>query len=883
MTARTGFSDDYDERRQQAFSSIEQESQFDMHGYSFDRDMTDLIESLNTAVHALETQGKTNTKFYKDFTKEIGEFNDFFSKSANRERFIRTSGDTSREMLQWRSAGINPAGNIANHLLSRSLEKMFTGTNSVFERTMRETYDRMRGFDRYLGRQNIWSQIVSPDGKTTRQGIGLSHHQRTASRLSHYADDDVGLPLTTERNADVSLRGSRSNPVLPRTRYGGVMERVVQQAIAEEIASGTPGAGAGRGHGMAETVARVATEMAANVAAEPRGAQAALNRVRTGLTNAGPGSYIAANAQEKALMSSGIYGMLHIGGQGAGTSHSSAYSPDFSWFHGLADKTPAQLAAERYAYQLRQMQKEGYGEQGGYQAGEAGLLGGTSGALTAQTSKNRFGWANIKGAIQGYNLPDRWAMMKVKGEKLAENHGGQITGITQAVGGGIIGIFNAMSKVTDQTAKGISEAFSAMGDLTTNQLKAFQGIIDGMTEMMTAPTNLVSGGLGSIGGMLGGIGGSLGRGGGGGSGGGGGKGGAAAIALAAVGIIMQVIGSFMRIGISALKMGVGIFKSILGTVVKISKQMLSTSPVFNAMLNILNLAYTMLLLPFATAFSDQLIPVVESILNFSMDIGEKLNTIVGAIPQETLDKLTNGLTEMAEAFVAGVGTIGAEFWSNMIDSILGMAKVISDPSFPKMIADFIGLIPSLLSMATTIVDFMTKNSEDIANDVKAGLTVFTKMVTEGFFTKFLTFSITILDKLQAKADDIASMITVLVDDLPTIMSATVDLANFFVGTRKAVKTVSDTFGKIPMAAESAYNSLKDAASGFHFATGGYVPATSGGQLVTVAEGGEGEYIIPESKMGGVTVNFNGPVYGTDDFKAKVKSIVSEVTNTSYFR
>jgi hypothetical protein len=38
------------------------------------------------------------------------------------------------------------------------------------------------------------------------------------------------------------------------------------------------------------------------------------------------------------------------------------------------------------------------------------------------------------------------------------------------------------------------------------------------------------------------------------------------------------------------------------------------------------------------------------------------------------------------------------------------------------------------------------------------------------------------------------------------------------------------------------------------ATGGYVPARQGGTLARLAEAGEGEFVVPESKMGGVTIN-----------------------------
>ena len=56
---------------------------------------------------------------------------------------------------------------------------------------------------------------------------------------------------------------------------------------------------------------------------------------------------------------------------------------------------------------------------------------------------------------------------------------------------------------------------------------------------------------------------------------------------------------------------------------------------------------------------------------------------------------------------------------------------------------------------------------------------------------------------------------------------------------------------------AAFGAVSTAAGDMGFAEGGYIPATPGGRVVTVAEGGEGEYIIPESKMpSNVTVVVN---------------------------
>lgn len=71
-----------------------------------------------------------------------------------------------------------------------------------------------------------------------------------------------------------------------------------------------------------------------------------------------------------------------------------------------------------------------------------------------------------------------------------------------------------------------------------------------------------------------------------------------------------------------------------------------------------------------------------------------------------------------------------------------------------------------------------------------------------------------------------------------------------------------------------------------FADGGYVPPTPGGRIIGVAESGEGEWIVPDSKVrgfaqsvlgGGTVVNnyltLSGTVIGVDDLERRVKRIM----------
>lgn len=58
--------------------------------------------------------------------------------------------------------------------------------------------------------------------------------------------------------------------------------------------------------------------------------------------------------------------------------------------------------------------------------------------------------------------------------------------------------------------------------------------------------------------------------------------------------------------------------------------------------------------------------------------------------------------------------------------------------------------------------------------------------------------------------------------------------------------------------------------------GGYVPATTGGQIIRVGEGGEGEHITPESRM-------NEVIWATEDNGKKLESIYQALVNQGRLR
>ena len=65
-----------------------------------------------------------------------------------------------------------------------------------------------------------------------------------------------------------------------------------------------------------------------------------------------------------------------------------------------------------------------------------------------------------------------------------------------------------------------------------------------------------------------------------------------------------------------------------------------------------------------------------------------------------------------------------------------------------------------------------------------------------------------------------------------------------------------------------------------------MPSTPGGIPAIIGEGGEGEYVIPESKLGGIggtTIIFSGNVYGMNDFRQTVRQIVNETATRASYR
>ncbi len=89
-----------------------------------------------------------------------------------------------------------------------------------------------------------------------------------------------------------------------------------------------------------------------------------------------------------------------------------------------------------------------------------------------------------------------------------------------------------------------------------------------------------------------------------------------------------------------------------------------------------------------------------------------------------------------------------------------------------------------------------------------------------------------------------------------------------------------TIGKVArvaaLAGLIAFAGSASVMTGLGLAEGGYVPAKAGGSLRVLGEGGKGEYVIPEDKIGSYGGNITYNIYGYTD--SELKTIIQDTVN-----
>lgn len=289
---------------------------------------------------------------------------------------------------------------------------------------------------------------------------------------------------------------------------------------------------------------------------------------------------------------------------------------------------------------------------------------------------------------------------------------------------------------------------------------------------------------------------------------------------------------------------------------------------------------------------EALIPaIVEATVGLMNALVENLPSIIQVL-LDALPMLINGLLQIAQGLLQALPQLLVFFYQ----MIIGIAKALVQPQNLQLILkagltlliELVKAIPQIIEMFYTalptlidsIVGFLTEPST-LKMIIKAGVQLFMGLVKAvpqilgALFSAFATLIGNLWNRLTglfkafagkfggAIASVFKGAINKVLEFIEGFINAPIDIINGFVDTiNGAFGAIGVNIGKI-----GRINLGR-------MASGGIVPSTAGGRLILAGEGGQDEWVVPESKMasmieqinertggtgtGGITIN----VYGT---------------------
>lgn len=288
----------------------------------------------------------------------------------------------------------------------------------------------------------------------------------------------------------------------------------------------------------------------------------------------------------------------------------------------------------------------------------------------------------------------------------------------------------------------------------------------------------------------------------------------------------------------------GILTKSFEVVEMIYKKISAASPLLQAIENLFNLAWSLFFMPIGNKLGELLIPAVLDLMDAVMAFWEEYGD--------------GGLGEM----VSGAIHMG----------VLALADFISD--IGDILAEQTGIVGTIGHFLQRLGDFIEDHGEDL--------------VTMVFNLTMFVF------------ENIGTIIALI----GTFMSLHYALQLATMAVIAGSNSIAGWLGAGAVIVGATGVALSSAIGAkFNLGEGGYVGATDGGQLVNVAEAGQGEYIVPESKVipldqalasrgsnmqriGGSSGNsytVNVYSYSTDEIKTIVKEVVSDEISQSRLR
>lgn len=276
---------------------------------------------------------------------------------------------------------------------------------------------------------------------------------------------------------------------------------------------------------------------------------------------------------------------------------------------------------------------------------------------------------------------------------------------------------------------------------------------------------------------------------------------------------------------------VGFVQGMFGVVEEIYKQMRKSSPLLKMIENLFNLAMQLFFMPLGNKLAEVMLPAIINMLDAVMDIWDKFEG-------KTLGEM------FTIAIVEGVQLIAGYFTN--------LGSLLKEQG---------GIAETIGNLLSALGDFLSNNGvkilelvEKVFSFLMDHIGTFIGLAIE-FFVSSIAVQAGILAYLMASLD--------WKDSLRKMAAAAATGAVASAGALGIGTVIGDAI--------------------LGLAEGGYVPATPGGEIVRIAEGGEGEYVVPESKVGNFVTEMI-PYTSTNQRydMSNTKTSSSNVVNNFYF-
>lgn len=429
---------------------------------------------------------------------------------------------------------------------------------------------------------------------------------------------------------------------------------------------------------------------------------------------------------------------------------------------------------------------------------------------------------------------------------------------------GLASMVSGISQFGGALGTAYSAIISGIGEMLDDPFSGVINIMKGMSALVTSAMSLISSLFDSIFNFISSI---LG------SGSKDDEGGSSSLLGNLLSSIFSIISSLLSMAIQTIQSGFQMFTSTLEVALKLIKKIALSSPIVKAILELLNLAFTLFFMPFMNSFALVLLPYVLSLLEWATTMGSTLSELGTSLGNTLLSIFTSD------------------------DEIKTTFDTLVDTLVNDLLPDFVDLIPELTSFAVDFVNKILNNSESIIDFIKKGFEAFSALMDANILGTFLDIGKKTMQWLKDNAKPLVNFIAI-------VMTGLLKIASFFTkmvsnqtdvapANAQFVDAVSDLGGSLAESLTSGGSSsvTVDDLSGSAITAGkgGIFRPMNGGIPVLTAEAGEGEFQLTDAELREigkdttVSIQYNGMILSKNDFKSAVRQTMTDISTRSYYR